>query len=293
MVKIRHSGGLETWYLHLASFAAGWPTTGTLVNPIQVDQGRYLGEAGSTGACAVHLHMELVHNDGSHASWDGQFIDGWTVHMDCGSPFVPDCATTNYNGYMSMGSTTRLPCGTSGCPAVTIGPSTNLTYTPLMSQTVTLQSGGTSSLVFAVNTGDQRTHFSWHWGGSTVNSWLISPDGTTIDPSTSDPNVVHGKDATSEFYDITNPQTGQWTLYSFGADIPAGGESVSVEAGSSAPPPVSVGGIAEQPDTAAVPLQTSTAAEDHRRAYTLGGAAAAAFALVAVGGWATRRRRSE
>ena len=56
--------------------------------------------------------------------------------------------------------------------------------------------------------------------------------------------------------------------------------------------PVSVGGIAEQPDVAALPAQLPTASSGHRTAYALGGAAAAALAIVAAGGWAMRRRRS-
>jgi YVTN family beta-propeller protein len=54
-----------------------------------------------------------------------------------------------------------------------------------------------------------------------------------------------------------------------------------------------VGGIAEQPDVAALPAQTPTAAAGNRTAYALGSAAAAALAIVAAGGWAMRRRCSE
>lgn len=57
-----------------------------------------------------------------------------------------------------------------------------------------------------------------------------------------------------------------------------------------APAAPSVGGIAQQPDLAALPLRTSTALRGHRVAYEVA-AAAGALAVVAVGAGATRRRR--
>ena len=57
--------------------------------------------------------------------------------------------------------------------------------------------------------------------------------------------------------------------------------------------PVAVGGLAEQPDAAALPAQTSTASADNRMPKAVGGAVAAALAIVAAGGWAMRRRRRE
>jgi len=61
-VLIRHDGGLETYYMHLSSFAPG-VRTGT-----RVEQGQFIGRVGSTGtATGPHLHFSLRKN--------GAFVD--------------------------------------------------------------------------------------------------------------------------------------------------------------------------------------------------------------------------
>jgi murein DD-endopeptidase MepM/ murein hydrolase activator NlpD len=61
-VRIRHDGGLETFYMHLSSFAPG-VRAGT-----RVDQGQVIGRVGSTGtATGPHLHFSLRKN--------GSFVD--------------------------------------------------------------------------------------------------------------------------------------------------------------------------------------------------------------------------
>jgi murein DD-endopeptidase MepM/ murein hydrolase activator NlpD len=61
-VRIRHDGGLETFYMHLSSFAAG------VRGGAHVDQGQFIGRVGSTGtATGPHLHFSLLRN--------GSFVD--------------------------------------------------------------------------------------------------------------------------------------------------------------------------------------------------------------------------
>jgi len=61
-VLIRHDGGLETYYMHLSSFAPG-VRAGT-----RVEQGQFIGRVGSTGtATGPHLHFSLRKN--------GAFVD--------------------------------------------------------------------------------------------------------------------------------------------------------------------------------------------------------------------------
>jgi murein DD-endopeptidase MepM/ murein hydrolase activator NlpD len=57
-VRIRHAGGMETYYLHLSSFARG-------IRPgVRVDQGQLIGRVGSTGtATGPHLHFSLKKNN--------------------------------------------------------------------------------------------------------------------------------------------------------------------------------------------------------------------------------------
>ena len=61
-VRIRHDGGLETFYMHLSSFAPG------VRAGVHVDQGQFIGRVGSTGtATGPHLHFSLFKN--------GSFVD--------------------------------------------------------------------------------------------------------------------------------------------------------------------------------------------------------------------------
>jgi murein DD-endopeptidase MepM/ murein hydrolase activator NlpD len=114
IVRVRHPNGWETWYLHLASSAFG--TSGQLALPVPVNQGQYLGEVGSSGADAVHIHIELVHNQ-QHETWNGKSINGWQVHSDCvGYTAVATCQTGNYNGYIQNLTTgeQKVPSRTPG-----------------------------------------------------------------------------------------------------------------------------------------------------------------------------------
>ena len=56
------------------------------------------------------------------------------------------------------------------------------------------------------------------------------------------------------------------------------------------PPPVTVGGIAEQPDATALP-SAATALTNHTTAYALGGVALVVVAVAGAGGWYVRRKR--
>jgi murein DD-endopeptidase MepM/ murein hydrolase activator NlpD len=57
-VRIRHDGGIETYYLHLSSFAPG------IRAGVRVDQGQFIGRVGATGtATGPHLHFSLRRNN--------------------------------------------------------------------------------------------------------------------------------------------------------------------------------------------------------------------------------------
>jgi murein DD-endopeptidase MepM/ murein hydrolase activator NlpD len=58
MVRIRHTSGYESYYLHLSAFAPG------IRAGVAIDQGEILGRVGSTGlATGPHLHYGLKRND--------------------------------------------------------------------------------------------------------------------------------------------------------------------------------------------------------------------------------------
>jgi murein DD-endopeptidase MepM/ murein hydrolase activator NlpD len=57
-VRLRHAAGMETYYLHLSSFAPG------IRAGVRVDQGKLIGRVGSTGtATGPHLHFSLRRNN--------------------------------------------------------------------------------------------------------------------------------------------------------------------------------------------------------------------------------------
>jgi murein DD-endopeptidase MepM/ murein hydrolase activator NlpD len=80
MVRLRHSSGYESYYLHLSAFGAG------IRRGARVDQGQTIGRVGSTGlATGPHLHYGLQKN--------GAWVDPLREHrnMPPGDP-VPASA---------------------------------------------------------------------------------------------------------------------------------------------------------------------------------------------------------
>ncbi|OFW14349.1 MAG: hypothetical protein A3H29_06285 [Acidobacteria bacterium RIFCSPLOWO2_02_FULL_67_21] len=80
MVRLRHAGGYESYYLHLSAFAAG------IRRGARIDQGQAIGRVGSTGlATGPHLHYGLQKN--------GRWVDPLREHrnMPPGDP-VPSTA---------------------------------------------------------------------------------------------------------------------------------------------------------------------------------------------------------
>jgi hypothetical protein len=91
-----------------------------------------------------------------------------------------------------------------------------------------LAQGGAHDTTFDVPSGQALLATGDYWAGSTVDAWLTPPSGPIIDPSTTSPDVSHNKGDAYESYGIRNPQAGTWTLYLYGADLPAEGETVNV-----------------------------------------------------------------
>ena len=81
MVRLRHAGGYQSYYLHLSAFASGI-RAGT-----RVSQGQTIGLVGATGlATGPHLHYGLQRN--------GQWVDPVREHrnMPPGEPDPRQCA---------------------------------------------------------------------------------------------------------------------------------------------------------------------------------------------------------
>jgi murein DD-endopeptidase MepM/ murein hydrolase activator NlpD len=79
MVRVRHSDGYETYYLHLSAITRG------IVAGARVSQGQQIGRVGSTGlATAPHLDYRVKK--------DGRFLNPTTVHRSLppGKPIPPE-----------------------------------------------------------------------------------------------------------------------------------------------------------------------------------------------------------
>lgn len=79
LVRIRHSGGYETLYLHLNGFAPG------IRSGVRVEQGQVIGYVGMTGtATGPHLDYRVVKN--------GKYLNPMTAFsgMPAGEPIAPD-----------------------------------------------------------------------------------------------------------------------------------------------------------------------------------------------------------
>ena len=78
MVRLRHAGGYESYYLHLSSFAKG------IRGGVHVDQGQLIGRVGATGtATGPHLDYRLRKN--------GVFVNPLIEHrkLPPGEPIAP------------------------------------------------------------------------------------------------------------------------------------------------------------------------------------------------------------
>jgi alpha-tubulin suppressor-like RCC1 family protein len=76
--------------------------------------------------------------------------------------------------------------------------------------------------------GISRLSFSLKFSGSDIVMTLISPSGRIIGRDNTDPDVKHVKGSTFEIYTLTNPETGNWTIQLFGADVPPEGEQAII-----------------------------------------------------------------
>jgi hypothetical protein len=101
---------------------------------------------------------------------------------------------------------------------------------PLYQQTTPVHQGETLQVPFVVPLGRVLLGTFFGWTGSTVEAWLTAPDGTVIDPSSTDPDVFHTSGDAFQYYEVHNPQAGDWTLHLYGANVPVEGEQITAVA---------------------------------------------------------------
>lgn len=104
--------------------------------------------------------------------------------------------------------------------------------TLLKKQQYSLLPNETKKLLVNVPPTQDLVNFLVTWPGSLVTTSLIDPDGRRIisDTVNQDPNISHFQGATFEFYQVIAPKAGNWTLESFGAELPPQGENIIAQA---------------------------------------------------------------
>jgi murein DD-endopeptidase MepM/ murein hydrolase activator NlpD len=113
-VRIRHAGGLESYYLHLSAFARG------IRSGVHVDQGQLIGRVGSSGtATGPHLDYRLRRN--------GVFVDPRREHarQPPGEPIPPALLADFHAGREALTQqiVAALPAVPPGSPPVKPDPS--------------------------------------------------------------------------------------------------------------------------------------------------------------------------
>ncbi|MGZ4790357.1 MAG: PKD domain-containing protein [Ilumatobacteraceae bacterium] len=80
-------------------------------------------------------------------------------------------------------------------------------------------------------------HVASTWPGSTVSLRLTGPHGETYDANST--GVTTGRDATSQWIEVPNPEQGRWSVAVFGDDVAPDGEPVQVTSYATAATPTS------------------------------------------------------
>jgi PKD domain/Putative Ig domain len=119
-------------------------------------------------------------------------------------------------------------CGTAGVDKATlIGCAiTQLDSCTFISQAIT--QGQTLASSAQISQNATSANFVASWVGSTVLMTLTTPAGVRVDPINLPAGVTHSIGLNFDTYTVSAPQPGTWGIELFGADIPAGGESVSL-----------------------------------------------------------------
>ena len=92
-----------------------------------------------------------------------------------------------------------------------------------------MQQGDTWAVTHGIQRGLESLFFLVTWPGSEISTTLLTPDGVVINPDTTDPNVLHAKGLTFEFYRIDNPARGDWVVQMEGTELPEDGELVTLQ----------------------------------------------------------------
>ena len=169
--------------------------------------------------------------EGTHtAEEDCYAAEGWTVHtigLGAGTneARLQRIADRTGGTYLALSSSLDIVCEFQQLRAVAAGlPSEDC------SQRETILPDQTLSEVRQVAENLARITFTTTWPGSDIETTLISPSGRVVDRNTTSPDVTVDVGPTFETLSIDNPESGEWTIEAFGADVDASGEPFSTTA---------------------------------------------------------------
>jgi hypothetical protein len=91
---------------------------------------------------------------------------------------------------------------------------------------LTMKTGDTAEFRSTVYPGTATATYATSWPGSTVAMELVSPTGRVITSATVAGDVTRTSSATSEVFQIENPETGLWVVRLHGVDLDPAGEIV-------------------------------------------------------------------
>lgn len=95
----------------------------------------------------------------------------------------------------------------------------------------TIFPAATKRINFPISSSDDEAIISIGWPGSDLDLILFKPDGSIIDPhvAANDQNIQYVEESTYEFYRLTNPDPGEWTMKITAIDVSESGEPFSAD----------------------------------------------------------------
>lgn len=79
-------------------------------------------------------------------------------------------------------------------------------------------------------------HIAANWAGSDVEITLISPSGVVYTRASEPPGSIRTTGPRNEYIQVTDPESGTWTIEAYGADVAPGGESFLLDLDFEPPP---------------------------------------------------------
>jgi hypothetical protein len=198
------------------------------------------GQAARRGAI---LLTDGQHNRGPFGTPQQCFADkGWPIYafgFGQASQGLLETVASDTGGeskFLNLNDVTNLICEFQGVRSRIAGD------TPKPCLTLHLEPSEIKTTSATLQAEQDQATFSTSWGGSDIVMTLTTPSGRVIDRSTDALDVLHDQGPTFEVYSITDPESGDWKVDLFAADVPPEGEDVvfgftTIPSADAEPPP--------------------------------------------------------